>query len=170
MAENGTKHELLGPITLSVLDRLLDDEPKSRVEGPQTHSKSLAKLKVAIRRDLENLLNTRCVIEPLAESSAETRRSVYNYGVPGITELSANFLYDEDRLLAVIETAVRQFEPRLLGAKVSIMPSTGSMRVLRFVIEGLLRVDPAPEHVAFDAALELVSGEYQLIGDAASAR
>src|SRR2546426_2327746 len=68
MAERETKRELLGPVTLSVLDRLLDDEPKSKVEGPLTHSKSLAQLKVAIRRDLENLLNTRCTIEPLPES------------------------------------------------------------------------------------------------------
>src|SRR5258708_24959242 len=54
MAERETKREPLGPVTLSVLDRLLDHEPKSKVEGPLTHSKSLAALKVAIRRDLEN--------------------------------------------------------------------------------------------------------------------
>jgi predicted component of type VI protein secretion system len=40
--------------------------------------------------------------------------------------------------------------------------------VVRFVIEGMLRIDPAPEHVVFDAALELTSGEYQLIGDASA--
>jgi len=47
MAERETKRELLGPVTLSVLDRLLDDDPKSKTEGPLTHSKSLAQLKVA---------------------------------------------------------------------------------------------------------------------------
>ena len=165
MAERETKRELLGPVTLSVLDRLLDDEPKSKVEGPLTHSKSLAQLKVAIRRDLENLLNTRCTIEPLPESSAETRRSVFNYGVPDITEIGQNFLYEKERLLAEIESAVRLFEPRLDGVKVAVVPATGAARILRFVIEGMLRIDPAPEHVVFDAALELTSGEYQLIGD-----
>src|SRR4029077_20362835 len=69
MAERESKRELLGPVTLSVLDRLLDDEPKSKVEDPMTHSKSLAQLKIAIRRDLENLLNTRCTPEPMPESS-----------------------------------------------------------------------------------------------------
>ncbi len=168
MAERETKRELLGPVTLSVLDRLLDDEPKSKVEGPLTHSKSLAQLKVAIRRDLENLLNTRCTIEPLPESSAETRRSVFNYGVPDITEIGQNFLYDKDRLLAEIESAVRLFEPRLDGVKVAVVPATGAARVMRFVIEGMLKIDPAPEHIVFDAALELTSGEYQLIGDASA--
>ncbi|PYT54498.1 MAG: type VI secretion system baseplate subunit TssE [Acidobacteria bacterium] len=168
MAERETKRELLGPVTLSVLDRLLDDEPKSKVEGPLTHSKSLAQLKVAIRRDLENLLNTRCTIEPLPESSAETRRSVFNYGVPDITEIGQNFLYEKERLLAEIESAVRLFEPRLDGVKVAVVPATGAARVMRFVIEGMLKIDPAPEHIVFDAALELTSGEYQLIGDASA--
>ena len=168
MAERETKRELLGPVTLSVLDRLLDDEPKSKVEGPLTHSKSLAQLKVAIRRDLENLLNTRCTIEPLPESSAETRRSVFNYGVPDITEIGQNFLYEKERLLAEIESAVRLFEPRLDGVKVAVIPATGAARVMRFAIEGMLKIDPAPEHIVFDAALELTSGEYQLIGDASA--
>jgi type VI secretion system protein ImpF len=168
MAEREIKRELLGPVTLSILDRLLDDEPKSKVEGALTHSKSLAQLKVAIRRDLENLLNTRCTPEPLPESSVETRRSMYNYGVPDITEIGQNFLYEKDRLLSEVEKAVRLFEPRLSGVKVAILPAVGVSRVVRFIIEGMLRIDPAPEHVVFDAALELTSGEYQLMGDASA--
>jgi len=168
MAERDIKRELLGPVTLSVLDRLLDIEPKSKIESPLTHSKSLAQLKLAVRRDLENLLNTRCTPDPLPETSVETQRSSYNYGVPDITEITQNFLYEKNRLLGEIEKAVRVFEPRLDGAKVAIVPATGNERVLRFVIEGMLRIDPAPEHVVFDAALELTSGEYQLMGDASA--
>ena len=166
MAEREIKRELLGPVTLSILDRLLDNEPKLKVEGALTHSKSLAQLKVAIRRDLENLLNTRCTPQPLPESSVETRRSMYNYGVPDITEIGRNFLYEQDRLLSEIEKAVRLFEPRLAGAKVALLPAPGASRVVRFLIEGMLRIDPAPEHVVFDAALELTSGEYMLMGEA----
>jgi len=36
---------------------------------------------------------------------------------------------------------------------------------LRFQIQGLLRIDPAPERVTFDTVLELTSGEYQVKGD-----
>jgi type VI secretion system protein ImpF len=35
-------------------------------------------------------------------------------------------------------------------------------RTLRFRIEGLLIMDPAPEHVSFDTVLELTSGEYEV--------
>ena len=48
-----------GSITLPLLDRLTDEDPKRREEVPLSRSKSLAALKVAVRRDLEWLLNTR---------------------------------------------------------------------------------------------------------------
>jgi type VI secretion system protein ImpF len=35
---------------------------------------------------------------------------------------------------------------------------------LRFQIEGLLIMDPAPEHISFDTVLQLASGEYQVKG------
>jgi len=166
MGERETKREISGPITLSILERLIDDEPKSRMEAPLTYSGSLAKLKLALRRDLENLLNTRCAPEDLLpESCAEIRRSVYHYGVPDITDIKANFLYDDEHLRSLIATAVATFEPRLAGVRVSVLPATANTRVLRFVIEGMLQIDPAPEHIVFDAALELISGEYQLSGD-----
>jgi type VI secretion system protein ImpF len=168
MAERDHRREPLAPVTLSLLDRLLDDEPKSKLEAPLTHSKSVAELKIAIRRDLENLLNTRSTTQLPPESSVEARRSVYSYGVPDIIEIGQNFLYEKERLLAEIERAVRLYEPRLNGVKVAIAPAAGATRLLRFVIEGMLRIDPTPEHVAFDAALELTSGEYQLIGDSSA--
>ena len=46
-------------VTLSVLDRLIDLEPKAAVEAPLTRSQSVRLLKAAVHRDLEWLLNTR---------------------------------------------------------------------------------------------------------------
>ena len=40
----------------------------------------------------------------------------------------------------------------------------GSYRSLKFVIEGLLCMDPAPEPVRFDTVLELGKGEYEIKG------
>jgi type VI secretion system protein ImpF len=37
--------------------------------------------------------------------------------------------------------------------------------VLRFQIQGLLDMDPAPEHISFDTVLQLSSGEYQVRGE-----
>ena len=153
------------PLRLPLLDRLLDDEPKVKSEAPMTRSASLAKLKVAVRRDLENLLNTRTTPDSIPEGSVEVFRSVYCYGLPDITSMPANYLYDQNKLLQGIEAAVRTFEPRLEGARVSLVPVSGQSRVLRFVIDGMLRIDPLPERVVYDASIELTKLEIQISGE-----
>ena len=153
------------PMRLPLLDRLLDDEHKNKSEAPMTRSVSLARLKTAVRRDLENLLNTRRTPDLIPEGSVEILRSVYYYGLPDITSMPANFLYEQTKLLQSIETAVTTFEPRLDGVRVSLVPVAGQSRVLRFVIDGMLRIDPLPEHVVYDASIELTSLEVSISGD-----
>jgi type VI secretion system protein ImpF len=153
------------PLRLPLLDRLLDDEHKIKSEAPMTRSVSLARLKAAVRRDLENLLNTRRTPDLIPEGSVEILRSVYYYGLPDITSMPANFLYEQTKLLQSIETAVTTFEPRLDGVRVSLVPVAGQSRVLRFVIDGMLRIDPLPEHVVYDASIELTSLEVSISGD-----
>jgi type VI secretion system protein ImpF len=153
------------PLRLPLLDRLLDDEPKIKSEAPMTRSVSLARLKIAVRRDLEALLNTRRTPDTIPEGSVEILRSVYYYGLPDITSMPANFLYEQNKLLQAIEMAVRTFEPRLDGVRVSLVPVVGQSRMLRFVIDGMLRIDPLPEHVVYDASIELTSLEVQISGE-----
>jgi type VI secretion system protein ImpF len=117
------------PLRLPILDRLLDDEPKIKSEAPMTRSASLARLKTAVRRDLENLLNTRRTPDYIPEGSVEILRSVYYYGLPDITSMPANFLYEQTKLLQSIETAVKTFEARLDGVKVSLVPVVGSVSI-----------------------------------------
>ncbi|MGB2671780.1 MAG: type VI secretion system baseplate subunit TssE [Candidatus Acidiferrum sp.] len=158
-------HDSNAPLRLPLLDRLLDDEPKIKSEAPMTRSVSLARLKTAVRRDLENLLNTRRTPDYIPEGSVEILRSVYYYGLPDITSMPANFLYEQTKLLQAIETAVKTFEARLDGVRVSLVPVAGQSRVLRFVIDGMLRIDPLPEHVVYDASIELTSLEVQISGE-----
>lgn len=153
------------PLRLPLLDRLLDDEPKIKSEAPMSRSASLARLKTAVRRDLENLLNTRRTPDFIPEGSVEILRSVYYYGLPDITSMPANFLYEQNKLLQSIETALKTFEARLDGVRVSLVPVAGQSRVLRFVIDGMLRIDPLPEHVVYDASIELTSLEVQISGE-----
>jgi type VI secretion system protein ImpF len=152
-------------VTQSVLDRLVDREPKNRSEALPTAAQSLRALKVALRRDLEWLLNTRRVIDELPESCTELRRSVYYYGLPDISSLSISSTNDQNHLLRTMESALAFFEPRLTRVKVSMQPITKAGRMVHFVIEGLLQVDPVPEQIVFDTVLELTSGSYQIQGD-----
>ena len=101
------KYEGLGPITLSIMDRLLDMEPKVRTELQITYKKSLEITRASLRRDLENLLNTRCTEVPLPQGSHQLERSLYMYGLPDITSLSSNYLHDQNRLLLAVEETLR---------------------------------------------------------------
>jgi len=153
-----------GPVTLSVIDRLIDVEPERKLEPPVSRAQSVRDLKAAVRRDLEWLLNSRKTIEDSPASLKEVGRSVYNYGLPDVTSLYLRSPKDQAFLLESIKAAVSFFEPRLLNVKVRMEPGTDDKRVIRFAIEGLLRMDPAPEQVLFDTMLEPMSGQYQVKG------
>ena len=152
-------------ITLSVLDRLIDNEPKVSAEAPLHRAESVRQLKSDVRRDLEWLLNSRRIaIEP-PESLRDLGRSVYTYGMPDFSFYNIGTAKDQGRLMRVLQNAVKLFEPRL--ANVRIVPvelQTKGTRRVRFRIEGLLLMDPAPEHVSFDTVLQLNNGEYKVSG------
>jgi type VI secretion system protein ImpF len=153
-----------GPVTLSVLDRLNDQEPERKLEPPLTRARSLRELKAALRRDLEWLLNSRRTIEEPPASVKELERSLYNYGLPDVSSLYLRSSKDQEALLKAIKTAINLFEPRLLNIKVTLEPAADDTRLLHFTIEGFLRIDPAPEHIFFDTVLEPMSGQYQVKG------
>jgi type VI secretion system protein ImpF len=150
-------------VTLSTLDRLIDEDPGVAAEPSLSRSQSVRKLKDALRRDLEWLLNTRRIAVPPDESLTEVNRSLYVYGLPDFTSFSLNSPKDQAKLVRLLQTTLKLFEPRL--ANVRIVPLEGGehgTRTLHFRIEGLLIMDPAPEHVSFDTVLELTRGEYEV--------
>lgn len=153
-----------GPVTLSVIDRLIDLEPQRKLEPPVSRAQSVRELKTALRRDLEWLLNSRRTIEESPAYLKEVGRSVYNYGLPDVSSMYLRSAKDQAFLLESIKAAINLFEPRLLNVKVRMEPGTDDKRVIRFAIEGLLRMDPAPEQVFFDTVLEPMSGQYQVKG------
>jgi|SRR5450432_1449915 type VI secretion system protein ImpF len=152
-------------VTLSVLDRLIDQDPRTRSEAPAGRAQSVRDLKNSLRRDLEWLLNTsRIAIEPPA-SLRELNRSLYMYGLPDFSAFNISSARDQSRLIRILQGAVKVFEPRL--ANVRIVPgelTTVGTRKVRFRIEGLLLMDPSPEHISFDTVLQLNNGEYQVQG------
>ena len=73
---------------LSVLDRLIDQEPKRTTEAPHSAAQSLRDLKASLRRDIEWLLNTRCSIQDPPAGSTELLHSLYTNGMPDVCSLS----------------------------------------------------------------------------------
>jgi type VI secretion system protein ImpF len=150
----------------SILDRLIDNDPGNRLsEAPSTPAQSLRQLKAAVRRDLECLLNARATIVPLPEGCLEVKASMMVYGLPDITSIALESGQDEKRLLRTMEATVARFEPRLTNVKITaLQPLTKRTHALRFQIEGLLLVEPAPELISFDAVLDTARGDYHVEG------
>jgi len=154
-------------VTQSVLERLIDRELESPTDAPKSFAQSVRQLKASLRRDLEWLLNTRRNPEAADQTLPELSQSLFNYGLPDITSLSHESINDRQRLLQQVESTITTFEPRLTRVKVTPLdPGRGGVHVLRFQIEGMLAMDPEPEHISFDTVLQLASGQYQVKGDA----
>jgi type VI secretion system protein ImpF len=151
-------------ITLSVLDRLIDNEPDLSREPPPSRAKSLRLLKQAVRRDLEFLLNTRQYIEDVPGDLEETAKSLVTYGLPDFSAFNVKSPSDQNAMRRLIEDQLRTFEPRLIDVVVTVEPAREAERALHFRIDARLKIDPAPEPVTFDTMLHLHSGEYEVQG------
>jgi type VI secretion system protein ImpF len=152
-------------ITLSVLDRLIDFDPQSRLENPLSRSQSVRALKSAVRRDLEWLLNSRRICEPPDEALEQVNRSGYVYGLPDLSALTVATAADRNRLVRQILDTIKLFEPRLANVRlVMVETPDAAKKDVRLRIEAMLRMDPVPEPVSFDTVIELKSGNCRLSG------
>jgi type VI secretion system protein ImpF len=139
---------------LSVLDRLLDERPDETRERPLTPAQTMTRLREAVRRDLEALLNTRERCRGWPDILEEIDDSVVAYGLPDFSVLSLQGRWRENLRRRVLET-IRRFEPRLSQIDVRFEEQgEGLERVARFRIEALMHADPAPEPVAFNTQID----------------
>ncbi len=150
------------PVQASLLDRLTDESPGTTREPMPTHAESVRALRTAVRHDLEWLLNSRRDLVTIDTGMHEARRSLLRYGVPDVSSLSRDGSDTLQRIVREVEECVTLFEPRLAQVRVRAHtdPGMAGRPELRFTIEGMLRVDPAPERVVFDTVLETGRGEY----------
>lgn len=117
----------------------------------------------SVRRDLEWLLNTRRIVEPAPEGFSEVNRSLYHYGLPDITSLSADAAETPQRLMRQIQDSIELFEPRLSSVRVAPLESEEKdSRQIRFRVEALLEMEPAPERVVFDTILDVASCKFRI--------
>lgn len=149
-------------VTPSLFDRLIDDEPRESREAAKSRSANLRELKAAVRRDLENLLNSRSFPEDVPKNLRELNHSVALYGLPDITKNNVKNYNEQKKLTEQLEWAIRTFEPRLMDLEVTLDPVSDLERTLRFRILAQLKVDPVPEPIAFDTVLQMGSGEFEV--------
>jgi len=146
----------------SILDRLIDHEPEKRMDPSLTADDQMQILKESVRRDIENLFNTRIRSESPSLESQELDLSLLNYGIPDLATLNLKQPEEQNKLCRRLEKLIHQFEPRF--KTVSVMPRDETTRnserrqfSLRLRIEATLHADPVPETIVFDSIMEPIS-------------
>lgn len=158
----------------SLLDRLTDQPSGSRDDAGASGGQNLRALKESLRRDLENLLNTRwrCV-SPLPDPERgtsvdpELETSLVNYGVPDCSSANLDIEANREAFRRLLQSIIRRYEPRLAESHVSFLEGDEAVtRTLRFRIDGVLKVRPNPELVAYSSTLEPANGIFRVKGEA----
>lgn len=152
MARDEVQQQGLMP---SIVDRLIDPE----AGGAQWRfGYTLEQVVDAVRRDLEDLLNSHPAYTTIPDRFAETNTCVLQYGLPDLVSRDASSGEKRAELGKMIEAVIHRYEPRLRDVRAVLVDTgEGGERAVRFHIEARVNADPAPE-VAFETVLELMTG------------
>jgi type VI secretion system protein ImpF len=150
-------------IVLSVVDRLLDDDPQTTQEQPLDEFAQIKLLQHAIRRDLENLLNTRSRCTAWPPRYTELENSLVNYGLPDFTSAGFNAASDPEILVEAIRRAIELFEPRLTNVQIRhVQDEYYFNRTFQFRIEATLIINEKKHLVLYDSVLESSTGQFNV--------
>ena len=144
----------------SLLDRLIEPGIEASQGAVRQRTILLEQVKSALIRDLENLLNTRCLVTELPDFCREVDRSVFVYGISDHTSDNPGSPAVRTKIRLEIEKAILFFEPRLKNVSVRIEEVAGLERRLRFKIIALLVMEKESEPVSFDTYFDVNRGEY----------
>jgi type VI secretion system protein ImpF len=143
----------------SLLDRLTDPESGGTA---WRYGYGLEQVLERVRRDLEDLLNTRQTPIEDAERYPELQTSILAFGLPDLTSMQAITPQQRQAISLMLENIVSTFEPRLKDVRAVLMEGGDAATPnLRFRIDARLCLNPAPE-VAFETTLELTTGRYSI--------
>ena len=142
----------------SILDRLIDNEPDNQNEIDLGQHQRIKQLRKSVRRDLENLMNTRFRVMEPSDEYVELDKSLLNYGLPDLATVNITDLDKRKEFTSKMEKILKGFEPRFKDVNVSYLDNKDNTdRTLRFRIDATLYADPSPEVVVFDSILEPVT-------------
>jgi len=145
------------------LDRLIDHDPGNRREPPRGPLQIVKELKQAVRRDLENLLNTRWRCKAWPPNMDELDVSLVNYGIPDFTGANLAVAPAREEFRRIIELVIRRYEPRFKSVRVELVENSDETdRTMRFRIDAVLFAEPEPEPVVFDSVLEPTTSSFEI--------
>ncbi len=152
------------PLLPSILDRLIDDGEAAVGGMSKSQAQSLDELKLSVRRDLQNLLNTRWRCSSWPPELDELDVSLVSYGIPDFTSSNMSRTSAREELREIIQEVIRKFEPRLKSVEVTLIDNKKNEldRTLHYRINAQLLVKPAPEPVEFHSHVEPATGDIEI--------
>lgn len=158
----------------SLLDRLIDNEPRQRIEGLDARALTRQQLRAAVMRDLSWLFNAiRAEPEPnssrkseleLWKSAPDARRSVLNYGMPAFAGVTLSSM-DTRTIEREVTEAIKAFEPRIdpdtLNVEVKI-DDGNQHNMMKLIIRGQMWSQPVPLELLLSANVDVETGSTQV--------
>ena len=151
------------PLIPSIVDRLIDFEPEKSQETEKSRSQVIKELRESVRRDLENLLNTRLPCMELSEDNTVLDGTAAYYGIPDFSGANLQSGEGRERFRLTIENAIKHNETRFKTVSVELLDDVDDLdRSLHFRIDALLNVEPAVKPIVFDSSLEPVTRNFKV--------
>jgi type VI secretion system protein ImpF len=146
-----------------LFERLVDDERDPQgVEPRPLRVHGVGELKESVRRELMQLLNTRCPVPSHLLGSEE--RTVLDYGIPDFSSLSAHSGDDQRLIATIVASTITAFEPRLKDVRV-VAERTQNAQSLRLQLGAMLVVGAYTEPVSFELHVHPKTGEIKAYED-----
>lgn len=147
-----------------LLDRLTDDEPGINQESRNSRIISMRRYKMAVLRDLENLLNTKS--HPPDDDIygyPEVAKSVLNYGVRDMCGVTVSALKPSE-IESQVHRAISNFESRILSNSLSVhmisLEEKDVNRSIALEIEGELWAQPMSDRLFVKTEIDVDTGHY----------
>jgi type VI secretion system protein ImpF len=149
----------------SLLDRLIDEDPTSKIEGDDKRTLTKQALRQAVLRDLSWLLNATGHGPQLDEKLyPHAYRSVLNYGVPTMSGQFASSM-QRSSMEQALRQAVVNFEPRILPKTLEVEVvmegyAMDSHNNIGLHIRGMLWAQPVPMEFLLRSRIDLEEGRF----------
>ncbi len=159
-------HDVRDRLQPTLLDRLTDHDPGSRVESEDARLMNKAQIREAVLRDLSWLLNSVKPLPHIAGHYREADDSVLNYGLPPMSGNLASRI-DITLLERTIKQAILRFEPRVMEDSlevkaVELASVLDTHNVIEFEIRGFMWAQPVPLELLLRTQVDLEAGQIQV--------
>jgi type VI secretion system lysozyme-like protein len=138
--------------TIPLFEKLIDNDPEVLFEKVPKQLANLAELEDLIRLDLSRLLNTRISI--FWKNYSSKIAIPFAYGVNITAPASAENVFEIQEIEAHVDEIIKQFEPRLIGARSHVINLGKDPSSLFMNIEATIEIENRRTPLSFPVVID----------------